>query len=325
MKEKWLLFRKTIQFGLLFLCFVQFSCELMADDKLPQLHHRSNFIMPEGMLIPPSLNFELTEKKEKKIVCKTCHGIKDIENKKFDEVDKLQSDFLRNGPYEQLTDFCYLCHKKEQNQRENIHILLHADLEKDDQKKEQQCLYCHSVVLKEEELEQQELKITDEQKPDLKLRLPVETLCFGCHLKTPHLNALEHQVKISDEMLLHLKKNKQLYDVRMPLGNNNQVICVTCHDPHQQGVLKNNIRDERFRVSKDLQEGVSYEEHPWADVYTADKMERLTQHNKHFFQKTGKKSVLNYKRIKNEVLLRLPAKNGMLCIACHDFTQERLW
>lgn len=290
---------------------------LLTKEQLPPLHHRSHIIMPDSLLIPSSLIFEETDNKQQKIVCKTCHGIKDIQDKAFDQVDKYDDNFLTNGPYKPLSDFCYLCHKRKENKRENIHILLDAQTNKVTQKKEQQCLYCHTRVLKQDEL----IATNDRKLKDIKLRLPIEKICYGCHLRTPHLNALEHQVKISDEdMLLHIEKSRKHYQVTLPLGQDNQVLCVTCHDPHQQGVLQVLQKDEQeknLQVSTDLIKGITYQQHPWAEVYANDKADRL--------QQMSTANSLHYQRISNEVLLRLPAKNGTLCIACHDFSQERLW
>jgi len=195
MKKKWLLF----------LSFVFFSGTALTNEQLPELHHRSNLVMPETMLIPASLTFEETPAKRQKVICKTCHGIKDIQDKDFDTVDKHQDNFIRNGPYEPLSDFCYLCHKQKQNQPENIHILLDSSLVKGKQKKEQQCLYCHTEILEQKEPEQALLIFNDDKNQDLKLRLPVEKICYGCHLRTPHLNAIEHQVAVKDEMLSYLQ------------------------------------------------------------------------------------------------------------------------
>lgn len=303
-------------------CFVctDLYAERYSEDKLPPLHHRTHIIMPDHLLMPSSLIFEEADNKQKKVVCKTCHGIKDIQDKDFAQVDKEDDNFLRNGPYQPLSDFCYLCHKRKENKRKNIHILLDAQSNKVTQKKEQQCLYCHSQVLKQDEFIASN-NTADNYTTNRKLRLPIEKICYGCHLRTPHLNALEHQVKISDkEMLLYIEKSRKQYQVTLPLGQDNQVVCVTCHDPHQQGVLQRVKKDKQentLQVSPDLVTGVTYQAHPWAEIYANDKADRL--------QQMGTANKLHYQRISNEVLLRLPAKDGTLCIACHDFSQERLW
>jgi len=105
---------------------------LLANDKLPELHHRSNLLMPKSMLLAQNLSFETTANGKQKVVCNTCHGIENIQDKdfldkSFQDIAKQQDDFLVDGPYEPLSDFCYLCHQRKQNQRDNIHILLDKD------------------------------------------------------------------------------------------------------------------------------------------------------------------------------------------------------
>jgi hypothetical protein len=55
---------------------------------------------------------------------------------------------------------------------------------------------------------------------------------------------------------------------------------------------------------------VEYTEHSWSAVMKEDKRERL--------EKIAM-SLPMYKRIEKEVLLRLPAKDGTLCLSCHEF------
>jgi hypothetical protein len=64
-----------------------------------------------------------------------------------------------------------------------------------------------------------------------------------------------------------------------------------------------------------LKEGVSYQPHPWSTIFAEDKKERL----KELAEASGQTLSLEYQRIKTEVLLRLTAKNGELCLACHKF------
>jgi len=282
------------------ICFWIGSFPLYADSKLPEMHHRSDLILPKDMLKPTTLWFENTADGGQKIVCKTCHGIEGIAEMDFVEVDRDSADFLRNGPYQNMTDFCYLCHQRQENQRPNIHILLTEN----DERKDQQCLYCH-----------QELPQRDDERPPL--RLSTEKLCHGCHLRTPHLNALEHQKRVEKEMQKYMQQRSEKTAVKLPLGDNNQITCVTCHDPHQQGVFKQAQLEAEYQVGSDLKQGISYSEHPWETVYAADKQQRL--------QQLDRSIKLQYQRIEYEVLLRLPAKNGALCLACHDFSKERKW
>lgn len=270
--------------------------------RLPELHHLVGVPLLKTMH-PPAETMPLGDKKE--LVCKTCHGIKKIEDLAFDKVDKKASDFLIGGPYEPLTDFCYKCHEKKDHERPNIHMML------DSQGKpvEKNCKYCHSEVLKRDRT----------YKPEqLKLRIPREILCYGCHLKTPHLNAFEHQVKPSKEKLKQLQESVKKLGIILPLSDKGEVMCVTCHSPHPNGVLDAKLAAAKQVANNDLKAGVSYKKHPWGEVYAADKQARLDEFN------VNNKTHLSvqYEQISAEVLLRLPAKDGSLCLACHTFTDR---
>ena len=267
--------------------------------ELPEMHHLIEVEFPEGMKPPDK--FPLDD--QDRITCKTCHAIEDMEEVVYDEVDKDDKDFFRGGPYQKMTDFCYNCHDEKENTRENIHQMFDDNGEI----KEEQCKFCHKEVLDRKK---------NIQAGEYKLRMPMEKICFGCHLKTPHLNADLHQVELTEDKLKQWKKYTKENDIAMPLAEGNIVTCVTCHTPHQQGVIDRHKPAGKQVEDTDLEKGVSYEEHhPWDAVFEKDKQDRLQEWN----DKTGHKHTIKYRRIKTEVLLRLRAKDGSLCLACHTF------
>jgi uncharacterized Zn-finger protein len=269
--------------------------------ELPPFHHVVKVKPSKTRKIDTKL--KLGEKGE--LVCSTCHGLEDIDKTPVKDVDTEAKDFLQGGPYKPLTDFCYRCHDKEANTRENIHILL----DENGEIKKQQCEYCH------EEVPDREKKLS---LIELKLRLPMESICYGCHLKSPHFNAVEHQVKPeSKEMLAHLKKMRKEKNIFIPLSAKGEVMCVSCHTPHQRGVIDINKPAGKQVDNDDLKEGITYQKHPWTEVFEADKTVRVKALNQEL--KTDYK--LSYQRIDKEALLRLPAKNGGLCLSCHFFEQ----
>ena len=64
-----------------------------------------------------------------------------------------------------------------------------------------------------------------------------------------------------------------------------------------------------------MEQGPEYLDSRWEPVFEADKLERLAQ----LGAALGRKLRLRYRRLAGEVLVRLPAKNGKLCRACHHF------
>jgi nitrate/TMAO reductase-like tetraheme cytochrome c subunit len=268
--------------------------------RLPDLHHAVDIKLLDPMTPPKSFVLKTGHL----LQCKTCHGLEKMDEIPYDKVNKNDPAFLRGGPYRNFEAFCYQCHSKKDNEQPNIHVML----EKNGDIKKQNCLYCHEEV--------NEQRDKPREQSALKLRLPIEDVCLGCHLKTPHLNALEHQeAKPKDEMKKHMKAEAQKHGIILPLANSGKVICVSCHTPHPDGVINGKKNPAGTQVKGDVEKGVEYSKHSWNLIYQADKQERLAMLgllNEEFYE-------LPYQRIKSEVLLRLPAKDGELCLSCHEF------
>ncbi len=273
------------------------SCIASGNEELPPLHHLVDVDVPDSMTIPEKFLLN----KEGQITCTTCHGIKDIEEIPFDEIDKDDVDFFRDGPYEELTDFCYQCHDREESPRNNIHKLL----DEQGELKEEQCEFCHMKTPDPE---------SDYERQELKFRLPPQKICLGCHLKTPHINALNHLQEIEDEMLERLQKAEREFHIVFPLDGR-KIICTTCHSAHEEGVLNESKPAARQVQDRSIEQGVGYEEHPWSAVVMEDKKARLEE----LAKDSGELFKIDYQRLRYEVLLRLPAKDGTLCLACHEF------
>jgi len=282
----------------LFLVMV-FSVQAADKLNLPPLHHVVGVKPSEAINIPDV--FKLGEQQE--LICATCHGLKNIDKTPVEEVDTDSADFLVGGSYRGLTGFCYRCHDEKKTQRDNIHLMFD---EQGDIKKEN-CTFCHEDVPERDKAQ----SITD-----VKLRLPLKTICLGCHLKDPHFNAVEHQVKpAQDEMLERIEKNSKEQGIIVPLTDKKEVVCVSCHASHQYGVLNPETPAGKQVKTENLDVGVDYKEHPWNSVFTADKALRLDEFN----QQHNMQVKFSYQRIVQETLLRLPAKDGQLCLVCHDF------
>ena len=269
--------------------------------ELPPLHHVVWVKPPASMKLPPE--FSLNDQGQ--IDCKTCHGIEDIDTTPIDQVDTTADNFHRGGPYSQLTDFCYRCHEVEDYQRPNIHKLL----DDNDEYEEKECEYCHKIVPDPKK----EIK-----REALEFRLPPQKLCWGCHLKTPHLNAVNHLVETDQDMRERMVEAEKNYQIILPLDDDGRIMCSTCHTSHESGVIAPDKPAGKQVADTDLKTGVSYEGHPWDEVFQADKKTRLEE----LAQDGGGVHHLRYRRLKTEVLLRLPAKDGTLCQACHVFERR---
>jgi len=282
----------------LFFCLSGFV-QAQEKPELPPFHHIVGVKPSDAITIPNS--FKLGEHHE--LICATCHGLKDIDKTPIDKLDTESADFLVGGEYRQLTGFCYRCHDEKKTQRDNIHLMLDSQGEI----KKKNCTFCHE-------------KVPERDKPqaikEVKLRLPLQIICLGCHLKDPHFNAVEHQVKpAKEEMLKRIKINSKKQGIIVPLTDKNEVVCVSCHNPHEYGVLDPNTPAGKQVKTVDLEKGVTYQKHSWNAVFTEDKALRLDEFN----QKHDMHVKFVYQRIEQETLLRLSAQDGKLCLVCHDF------
>ncbi|MCG8429514.1 MAG: hypothetical protein MI754_19355 [Chromatiales bacterium] len=268
--------------------------------ELPERHHPVDVVLPEGMILPEG--WPLSDKNT--LTCASCHGLDDIDQPDtWADLDKRDPRFLHDGPYRRQEQFCFRCHDDTGYQRWNLHRQKLDNGKLD----ERSCSYCH--------LEQpQQIKGEVPQKTDL--RLPPAVLCLGCHLKTPHLNSLEHAGAPSEKVLDRLQAHNRSARRPLPLDEQQHVTCVTCHDPHQPGVIEKLSADQEVWLGEsDVETGSVYVSSRWSPVYEADKAERLADLQQH----SDWPLALRYRRLEQEVLLRLPAKDGTLCNACHQF------
>ncbi len=265
--------------------------------------HHVNNVEPSSDINIPN-NWPL---KNNRLDCITCHGDKNIAEKKPENIDSKATNFLHNGSYTNLQLFCQNCHQKDDYQASNIHQIL----DRKGEIKKGNCLYCHDKRPERDDKKREQLS----QENQAKLRLSKDKICYGCHLKTPHLNALEHQVKVDKKIAKQIKNTELAKNISIPLGNNQQVICISCHTPHQRGVLDVNSPKGKQVANSDLVRGNHYQTHAWNKIVQRDKKDRLTALAPEFAD------TFKYQQIKHEVLLRLPAKNGELCLACHTFSR----
>ena len=310
---------KTIYILTIFSVYLLLQCLSVygseTEQEMPALHHVLDVKIPGAMRLPKGMQAD----EKNKLVCGTCHGIEDIKNQSYDEVDKSSEEFLRGGPYRSISevnDFCSNCHKVEDSERLNVHKQLKSDGRVDDR----YCEYCHK---KTPDLEHD----TDWKK--MKFQLGLNQLCTGCHLENPHFNVAEHRHKPDKKMREQIKKAQRNKNVLLPLDEKQHVTCITCHTPHEKDLLDPETPGGKQTADTEVEKGIEYISSPeWSLVVKNDKQERLHElkHKLYQAQKSGKlttneylKQPIRYKKIDKEILLRLAAKNGDLCESCHSF------
>jgi len=282
------------------LCVINIGlCAAIEPDKIGALHlHPSDREVPRSMKLPEGFIAGAGNR----LTCLTCHGVEGLKDLPLDQIKRDAPDFLRGGPYQRLTDFCFRCHEKEGYARKNIHKMLDAE----GKPIRDTCLYCHETAPEPEKVKEMS---------EVKFRLPPGKLCLGCHLGTPHFNARNHLKKPSKEMKEVMEASEKELPVILPLDAEGWIMCATCHAPHEKGVIDPKKPAGRQVADTDVEKGIEYADSEWNAVFAADKAKRLGE----FAEKSGKKIEVVYRKIKEEVLLRLPAKDGTLCLACHRF------
>lgn len=198
--------------------------------QLCRCHYSSseNYIHPVD--IAPSENLKTRipaafPLQEGKVTCSTCHDIVvQCRDNQSDKILLKKQKFLRGAPYKTMMEICFECHNKAEYQRYNPHQQLNA-------KKEiikQTCLYCHAEIPDE--------KLTSLR--DAKLIGNMDALCIRCHtLESRQVFHSKHLRKPSDEVLTTIKTMEDQHGILLPLSQEGNITCATCHNPHEKGVI----------------------------------------------------------------------------------------
>ncbi|MFC1880949.1 hypothetical protein ACFL2S_05550 [Thermodesulfobacteriota bacterium] len=198
--------------------------------QLCRCHYSSseNYIHPVD--IAPSENLKTRipaafPLQEGKVTCSTCHDIVvQCQDNQTDKILLKKRKFLRGVPYKTMMEICFKCHNKAEYQRYNPHQQLNA-------KKEiikQTCLYCHAEIPDEKHTS---LK-------DAKLIGNMDALCIRCHtLESRQIFHSKHLRKPSDEVLTTIKTMEDQHGILLPLSQEGNITCATCHNPHEKGVI----------------------------------------------------------------------------------------
>lgn len=240
-----------------------------------------------------------------KITCLTCHDhVPACDRRDREE----KANFLRPVPdtvervagEPELLSFCYSCHRRDDVEGYNPH---EGHLDETGAAQPRRCLFCHSQTL---EVEEEPL-----ERDEYKLRKEMSLICIGCHLMTPHAAAAEHLERPHDKTLENMRQAQRELGVILPMDEKDRITCATCHNPHEQGV---------FPPSHPA--GVRYEEERLPPEVIR-KYEKLTRPGEPFRRnfRLGLPDFRDEMRpvseLKPERNMRLPARDGTLCAACH--------
>ena len=182
-----------------------------------------NYIHPVGIVPSQEKKIKIPAElplQEGKITCLTCHDIYWQCQKR--RVDK---NSLRGSPFPKRSDFCYKCHDDSSYMMLDPHSQLNAwgkiIVEK--------CLYCHTEKPDETRAHYQDVQFIGD----------LEVICQRCHvIRGNHAGNVNHMVKPSPKMLTRMQTMEQEFGIILPLDENGRLTCITCHNPHDKGVIQ---------------------------------------------------------------------------------------
>lgn len=176
---------------------------------------------PLGVKSAPStwkMDFSNAPLENDAVVCISCHKPPECRG----DLGRENPRFLRGGPYNTVEEFCQSCHEGKQFSSLNPH----DQIDESGAIYQKKCLYCHVSV-----------PSTSGGGEGLRYTDTLTALCVSCHPAAPHPSQ-DHLVRMPSAMLSNLRKYEERRMVWLPLDDEDSVTCVTCHNPHERGLLR---------------------------------------------------------------------------------------
>ena len=165
--------------------------------------------------IPPDFPLE-----NGKLTCLTCHDIYRQCQKRLFERNS-----LRGAPYPRRMSFCYNCHIKKNYEPNDPHLQLNDN----EEIIIGTCLICHKEKPDEKHATFKDVTFIGN----------IEMICRRCHhIAGNHSGNHDHMKNIpSADGLKRIKLVETKFHTRLPLNENGKMTCITCHNPHEKGII----------------------------------------------------------------------------------------
>lgn len=198
------------------------------------------------------------------------------------------------------TDICLNCHIENENNIFNPH----AQLNKNRDIIKEKCLYCHL------EKPDEKYAIYENYRPEIKFVGRLGMLCTGCHRKRldfAHPANANHILRPSYKMQAMMKTSEMEFDIILPLDLEGKIMCATCHNPHEKGIIPK---------EKSAAKGASDKYR----VRLTDQSERDASKmavDKHWVLMPGKVKTVTVKETSTNSMVRMTGSTKKICTTCH--------
>ena len=239
-----------------------------------------------------------------KITCVTCHDEPSCNPK---DSPSWKRPFFLRGKGEGFL-FCFECHPQKGYEPYNPHDPKHLQ---DAADRTNNCLFCHLS----------ELPVDSRRGlayASLKGR-PNE-LCSACHPEEPHFGIPAHLNVKSEKYRGLLAETAEKLGPLLPLGEGQQPLCVSCHDPHIPGLIPEPEEGPDVWMERETSELLKeYREQHLYPLVRERVAELEAAH--------GRSLIIREPGLFHEKQRKLLRKglqrNGSLCLLCHDVFEER--
>ncbi len=214
-------------------------------------------------------------------------------------------------------DVCARCHKKSGYKIYDPHTQLS---DKGDIINEK-CLYCHP-----EKPDEKSATYTT-HRPEIKFVRQLDVLCLGCHSKQyddGHPVNAKHICKPSNKMHGMMKESEKQYGIILPLNHEGKIMCATCHNPHERGVIptdkssaKGASELARVRLIGTNNSNVAPESDADITVIsTSDGISAVKAISENYRNMTGQAKLAVVKKAV-DVEFRITGNVNTICLTCH--------
>ena len=239
-----------------------------------------------------------------KVTCVTCH---DEPSCNPQDSPSWQRPFFLRGKETGFL-FCFECHPQMGYEPYNPHDPKHLQ---DPGERTNNCLFCHLS----------ELPVDSRRGlAYASLKGQPNELCSACHPEEPHFGIPAHLNVKSEKYRDLLAETAEKLGPLLPLGENQQALCVSCHDPHIPGLIPEPKEGPDVWMepvsSELLKEYREQHLYPFvrervAELETAHGRTLIIREPGLFHQKPRK------------LLRKGLQRNGSLCLLCHDVFEEK--